>query len=76
MKRFGVIGFPLNVSFSKDYFTKKFEHEHLSNYVYELFPLNDISEFPKLVKIHPDLCGLNVTMPYKKVIMTYLDELD
>jgi len=76
MKRFGIIGFPLKVSFSKAYFTKKFECEHLNNHVYELFPLSDISQFKDLLTLHPDLCGLNVTIPYKKTVMPYLDDLD
>ena len=76
MKRFGIIGFPLKISFSKSFFTQKFESEHLSNHVYELFPLADISLFPELIKMHPDLCGLNVTIPHKKTVIPYLDELD
>ena len=76
MKKFGLIGFPLSVSFSKNYFTEKFKREQLSNHVYELFPLADISEFPALLKNHPELCGLNVTIPYKKSVMPYLDKLD
>jgi len=76
MKKLGLIGFPLNVSFSKDYFEKKFEREKLSGHTYELFPLVDISEFPEFLKSHPDLCGLNVTIPHKKAVMPYLDELD
>ena len=76
MKHFGIIGFPLKVSFSKAHFTEKFEREQLHDYVYDEFPLTDIFEFPNLLKTYPDLCGLNVTIPYKKAIIPYLDELD
>jgi len=76
MKKFGLIGFPLNVSFSKGYFEKKFACENLNNHTYELFPMSDVSEFPEFLKKHPDLCGLNVTIPYKKTVIPYLDELD
>jgi shikimate dehydrogenase len=76
MKHFGLIGFPLKISFSKGYFSEKFERKKLSDHAYELFPLADISEFPEFVKTHPDLCGLNVTIPHKKTVMPYLDELD
>lgn len=74
-KRFGIIGFPLKVSFSKEYFLKKFEQEHLKEHFYELFPLSDISEFQDLIKSKSDLKGLNVTFPYKKTILPYLDDL-
>jgi shikimate dehydrogenase len=73
---FGLIGYPLKVSFSKGYFSAKFEREKLNNHTYELFPLADISEFPEFVKTHPNLCGLNVTIPHKKSVMQYLDGLD
>ena len=76
MKRFGIIGFPLNIAFSKDYFSGKFDREQLNDHAYELFPLADITAFPELVKNYPDLCGLNVTVPYKKTVMPYLDGLD
>jgi len=76
MKRFGIIGFPLKVSSSKAYFTEKFEREYLSNHIYELFPLSDISQFKDLLALHPDLHGLNVTIPYKKAVISYLDGLD
>ena len=76
MKKFGLIGFPLNVSFSKGYFEKKFECENLNDHTYELFPLADISEFPEFIKNHSDLYGLNVTIPHKKTVIPYLDELD
>ena len=75
-KTYGIIGYPLNVSFSKGYFSEKFERENLSDHVYELFPLADVSEFPELVKTHPNLHGLNVTIPHKKTVMPYLHELD
>ncbi|MCL2417328.1 MAG: shikimate dehydrogenase [Bacteroidales bacterium] len=76
MKKFGLIGFPLTVSFSKDYFENKFACENLNDHIYELFPLTDISKFPEFLKKHSNLCGLNVTIPHKKTVMPYLDELD
>ena len=76
MKKFGLIGFPLKVAFSKNYFEEKFERENLNDHSYELFPLADISEFLELVKSQPNLCGLNVTIPHKKTVIQYLDELD
>ena len=76
MKQFGLIGFPLSHSFSKNYFTEKFKKENISDCHYELYPIEDISAFPDLIRNTPNLVGLNVTIPYKEVVMQYLDELD
>ncbi|HQB28879.1 MAG TPA: shikimate dehydrogenase [Paludibacter sp.] len=74
MKYFGIIGFPLHVSFSRDYFTNYFRQEKMAAQ-YDLYPLKDISEFPALVQAR-QLSGLNVTIPYKQQVIPYLDELD
>jgi len=74
MKQFGLIGFPLGHSFSKKYFTEKFERENIAAR-YDLYELSDISEF-EVLKNKPELCGLNVTIPYKEKVIQYLDELD
>lgn len=74
MRKFGLIGLPLIQSFSKKHFTAKFEKEGIDA-CYELFELQDISEFPAL-RDTVDLCGLNVTIPYKEKVLNYLDELD
>lgn len=74
MRQFGLIGLPLIHSFSKRFFTEKFERENIDAR-YELYELQEISEFTAL-KDMPELCGLNVTFPYKEKVMEYLDELD
>lgn len=76
LESYGLIGYPLSHSFSKKYFTEKFEKEQLNDHVYHLFPIEKIDEFPELIRKHPDLCGLNVTIPYKESIIPFLDELD
>jgi shikimate dehydrogenase len=76
MKKFGLIGFPLSHSFSKRYFQEKFAKEAIQNHEYELYPLENISSFPKLLKNEPQLVGLNVTIPHKQSVIPYLDELD
>ncbi|MCB0586144.1 MAG: shikimate dehydrogenase [Phaeodactylibacter sp.] len=73
---YGLIGYPLSHSFSKRYFNEKFHREQKEGYYYELFPLKQISELPGLLNAHPNLQGLNVTIPYKQQVMDYLDELD
>lgn len=76
MKLFGLIGYPLTHSFSKKYFTEKFEKLGLTDHQYELFPLENINEFPKLIADNPGLVGLNVTVPYKESVIPFLNELD
>lgn len=73
MRLYGLIGYPLSHSFSKKYFTEKFEREGLNDCRYELFPLSSIGELPQLLKDHPDLRGLNVTIPYKEQVLSYLN---
>ncbi len=75
MRRFGLIGQPLGHSASATYFAEKFRNEGLSDCEYALYELNDISEFPTLLRDQPELCGLNVTIPYKREVIRFLDEL-
>jgi len=74
MPKLGLIGRHISYSFSKAYFTKKFANEGL-NYTYENFDIENIFEFPLILKNNPDLVGLNVTIPYKEQVMNYLDDL-
>lgn len=77
MKLLGLIGYPLSHSFSKKYFTQKFENEGLTHdWEYELFPIESIEQLPDLLRGYPNLVGLNVTIPYKESVMYWLDELD
>jgi len=76
MKKYGLIGYPLSHSFSKKYFSDKFEKEHIKGSEYELYPIGHITELPALLKDHPGLCGLNVTIPYKQSVLKYLDRIE
>lgn len=77
MNAYALIGFPLGHSFSKKYFTEKFEKIGLSeSHEYKLFEIADIQDFPQLLKDEPNLKGLNVTIPYKQAVMPFLDGLD
>jgi len=73
---FGLIGYPLSHSFSKRYFTEKFDREGISGCRYELFPIERMEDLPKLLTQQPTLCGLNVTIPYKQAVLPYLHELE
>ncbi len=74
-RQFTLIGYPLSHSFSKKYFTEKFEREHIANHEYFLSPLAQIEDFPKLLAAHPNLAGINVTIPYKEKVIPFLDEI-
>ena len=74
-KILGLIGYPLTHSFSKQYFTQKFEKEKITDYIYRNFELKDLKEFSALIKKEPQITGLNVTIPYKEEILAYVDEI-
>jgi shikimate dehydrogenase len=73
MKQYGLIGYPLTHSFSKRFFTEKFDREKITDHAYELYEIKNLSDFPELLRANPDLCGLNVTVPHKIGVMFYLD---
>lgn len=73
-QKYGLIGYPLAHSFSKRYFTEKFSNEAIAA-VYELYPIEDIQLLPDLLESEPLLLGLNVTIPYKKAVLHFMDEL-
>ncbi|MCC6582464.1 MAG: shikimate dehydrogenase [Chitinophagales bacterium] len=76
MRQFGLIGYPLSHSFSKGYFTEKFQKENIYDCQYDVFPLESIEDFVDLCEQHKNLAGLNVTIPYKEKIIPFLDELN
>ena len=74
MTTYGLIGYPLGHSFSRKFFTEKFEKEGIDAQ-YLNFEIPSIEEFPEIIKNNPELRGLNVTIPYKQQVMQYLDEI-
>ncbi|HEY0680403.1 MAG TPA: shikimate dehydrogenase [Chitinophagaceae bacterium] len=72
MRRFGLIGFPLSHSFSQKYFEEKFQREGITDCRYELYPIKSIYELSDLLLAYPDLLGLNVTIPYKQLVIRRL----
>ena len=75
IKEYGLIGKNINYSFSKNYFNEKFKKENIINSNYKNFDLNKIDDFENIIKEN-DLIGLNVTIPYKRSIIRFLDEID
>ncbi len=76
MRKFGLIGYPLGHSFSKRYFTEKFDNEDISDCSYDNFPIRSIEQLPDLINSVPELEGLNVTIPYKSSVISYLNHID
>lgn len=76
MNLYGLIGKTLKHSFSKQYFTEKFQREIIADSQYELYELASADQVKSLIKDNPDLRGLNVTIPYKQDIFSLVDSLD
>lgn len=74
MKLYGLIGYPLGHSFSKKYFTEKFERLQL-DCRFENFAIEHIDLLPSIIEQHPNLEGLCVTIPYKEKVLSYLNEV-
>ncbi len=76
MRTFGLIGYPLSHSFSKKFFSEKFENEQIAGCAYELFPIENAGSILDLINENPSLCGINVTIPHKLAVMPFINELD
>jgi shikimate dehydrogenase len=75
MKKFGLIGKKLSHSFSRKFFSEKFDSLNLIDHSYDLFELKQIAEVKEVFSI-PNLIGFNVTVPFKVDIIDFLDRLD
>ncbi|MCB0736929.1 MAG: shikimate dehydrogenase [Bacteroidetes bacterium] len=76
MKKYGIIGNPLEHSYSPKLFAEKFSKENITNCVYQPFELKSIKDLQKILKQEPNLKGFNVTSPFKKDILSQLYEID
>jgi shikimate dehydrogenase len=74
VRKFGLIGYPLTHSFSEGYFANKFAQENIADAQYVNFPIDSIQKFLALWE-DPLLAGLNITIPYKKEVLVYLNEM-
>ncbi|MDY0781083.1 shikimate dehydrogenase [Tenacibaculum sp. IB213877] len=76
-KVFALLGKNISYSFSRSYFTEKFDLLGLNNHSYVNFDIQSIDEFPPLFEKYKEVvCGMNVTIPYKEEIFQYLDKVD
>lgn len=77
MKKFGLVGFPLSHSFSKKYFTEKFQNLGISDeHQYDLYEIEDIKELKDIIKSTEGLVGFNVTIPHKLNVKALLSDID
>lgn len=72
MDKYGLIGYPLGHSFSQSYFNEKFQNENIDA-IYENFEIPSIENLPEIIETTSNLRGLNVTIPYKEKVISYLD---
>ncbi len=75
IKQFGLVGKNIDYSFSRNYFSSKFEIEKKVNHCYVNYDLQYIDQFKEVLTKKPIPKGLNVTIPYKKEIIPFLDGL-
>jgi len=75
MRQYGLLGYPLSHSFSHGYFAEKFKKEGIDAQ-YENYAIASIKQLPRLIAENAQLVGLNVTIPYKESVLSYLDMLD
>ena len=74
MRHYGLLGYPLGHSFSKDYFSDKIREEGVCDVSFDYF------EYPTIdgIRDRLDACGVSgftVTIPYKEKIIAFLDDM-
>jgi len=75
-KLYGLLGKNISYSFSRGYFTDKFEDLKLKKSKYVNFDLQNIEDFPTIIDDNEHLKGINVTIPYKEEIIPFLSKID
>ncbi len=76
MNLYGIIGYPLTHSFSEKYFTGKFKNENLTDCRFQNFEIANEGLFKRILVENPELKGLSVTIPFKRSIMSFLNNID
>lgn len=74
-KKFGLLGKNISYSFSKKYFTEKFEKIGADHFSYKNFDVETVEDFKKIISETKNLKGMNVTIPYKEAIIPHLTKL-
>ena len=76
MNKYGLIGYPLGHSFSKKYFTEKFEKENITDCQFDLYEIEEVNSLKEVLSENTELKGMSVTIPHKETVIDLLDELD
>lgn len=77
MPTYALLGYPLSHSFSRRHFTEKFAEAGISaTHHYVNFELSNINQLKEKLDEYSDLKGFNVTIPYKRAILPFLDDVD
>ncbi len=74
MDKYGLIGYPLGHSFSKQFFTEKFAREGIDA-TYDNYEIADARQLLDIVRKEECLRGLNCTIPHKQAILPLLDKV-
>lgn len=74
MRLYGLLGYPLGHSFSARYFTGKFVRENIQDTAYRNYALPSLDGLADIIN-GDEVCGLNVTIPYKEKIIPFLDAM-
>lgn len=75
MSTFALVGKKLGHSFSKAWFSSKFEREGLHGFNYINIETDELSSLPQTIR-EQGIRGFNITIPFKQTILPFLDELD
>lgn len=71
--KFALIGHPVSHSFSAKYLNSRFQNEGIDAH-YDLIDMPDLQQFTDLIR-SDKYNGFNITIPHKKAIIPYLDQL-
>lgn len=74
MDLYGLIGYPLEHSYSPEYYNRYFQGHGIAA-TYRGFEMETLKALPQFLQNHPQLKGFNVTIPHKEKILPYLDHL-
>jgi shikimate dehydrogenase len=76
MNTYALVGKNIAYSFSRNYFKEKFKREGITDSQYINFDIQSLEQLPELLLTTPNVKGLNVTIPYKREIIPFLQTID